>query len=43
MGSWSFNNNNRKLKAIGNITLITDHYSKNRLMGDNDTQSSMPY
>ena len=34
--------NNRKLKAMGNITPTMDHYPKNGQMGDTDPQSCMP-
>ena len=37
------NDNNKyiKLKEMGNITPITDHYSRNKYMGDNLDESSI--
>ena len=37
------NGNNKyiKLKEMGNITPITDHYSRNKYMGDNLDESSI--
>ena len=36
------NSNNRKLKAMGNIKTIMDHYRRNGNMGDTDLQSTIP-
>ena len=33
------NENNRKLKLIGNITLAIDHNPRNRWMGESNSQS----
>lgn len=35
------NSNGRKLKAMGKLTLITDHYPRKRLMGNTDSQSGV--
>lgn len=36
------NHSNRKIKAKGNITSITDHYTKNECMGDTNPKYVKP-